>query len=300
MRSMKKQAGKPRPFDPTGKSIIDRDPLGFVRWLGFTTSRVRVLNSDLSSRLQADRVILLVDQGVIVNIELQAQRDRGIRRRTLAYAGLLSLEFGLPVRTILILLRKGADPQRELRDATYDFDVLQWELRVVRIWEKSPEEFFTGSPAVLAFMPLSNVSKAQLPSFIGQAYDVIAKAYPRRVQKQFWGDTLVFVGLKHNKEFSDHLLEGVFKMLNLTTSSTYKGIFAEGEARGKVKGKAEGKAEGKEEILSLQLHRRFSTLSPAITQKLDALSPEQMDELGIALLDFRSLADLEDWLRSRE
>ncbi len=62
-------------------------------------------------------------------------------------------------------------------------------------------------------MPLSKVSKAQLPSYIGHAYDVIAK--------QFWGDTLIFMGLKRNKEFSDHLLEGVFEMLNLTRSSTH-------------------------------------------------------------------------------
>ncbi|MGO8669978.1 MAG: DUF4351 domain-containing protein [Capsulimonadaceae bacterium] len=74
--------------------------------------------------------------------------------------------------------------------------------------------------------------------------------------------------------------------------------------------------DAKVELLSLMLQHRFSTMPTAVTEQLDRLSPEQMDELGVALLDFRSprrsvatgaditpsarsLTDLEDWLRSR-
>ncbi len=46
-----------------------------------------------------------------------------------------------------------------------------------------------------------------------------------------------------------------------------------------------------------QLRRRFGTVSPDITARLDHFSPEQLDDLGEALLDFDTVADLEQWMR---
>jgi len=58
-------------------------------------------------------------------------------------------------------------------------------------------------------------------------------------------------------------------------------------------------AEGKEELLSLQLERRFSTLPADITEQVDNLSPQQMNELDLALFDFTSLTELKERLYSR-
>ena len=44
------------------------------------------------------------------------------------------------------------------------------------------------------------------------------------------------------------------------------------------------------------LRRRFGAISPDITERLDHLSSEQLDDLGEALLDFGTAADLEQWL----
>ena len=77
-------------------------------------------------------------------------------------------------------------------------------------------------------------------------------------------------------------------MVDLRESSTYQEILREG--------KAEGKIEGKEEVVSLLLSRRFSTLPAEITHRLDRLTSSQFDELVLALFDFNSLTDLENWL----
>ncbi|MGO8670612.1 MAG: DUF4351 domain-containing protein [Capsulimonadaceae bacterium] len=68
---------------------------------------------------------------------------------------------------------------------------------------------------------------------------------------------------------------------------------------GRQEGRQEGRLEGREELLARQLQHRFSTLPDAITERLDKLTPEQTTELGIALLDFTSLSQLEDWLSRR-
>ncbi len=69
-----------------------------------------------------------------------------------------------------------------------------------------------------------------------------------------------------------------------------------GRAEGRTEGRVEGRTEGKETLVLRLLRRRFGTVSPDITARLDHFSPEQLDDLGEALLDFGTVADLEQWL----
>ncbi len=45
-----------------------------------------------------------------------------------------------------------------------------------------------------------------------------------------------------------------------------------------------------------QLTRRVGELSQEIRQRIESLSLEQLENLGEALLDFTSMADLDAWL----
>ena len=83
-------------------------------------------------------------------------------------------------------------------------------------------------------------------------------------------------------------------------SVTYQEILAEGEVKGEVKGKTQGLAEGRvEEAKSLtirQLTRKLGNISPILLAKIDALPLERLELLGEDLLDFTSIANLEQWL----
>jgi len=57
-----------------------------------------------------------------------------------------------------------------------------------------------------------------------------------------------------------------------------------------------GQHEGKEELLTLLLETRFSTMPPEVTEKLDKLTSKQMNELVVASVGFNSLDDLKAWL----
>jgi len=48
-----------------------------------------------------------------------------------------------------------------------------------------------------------------------------------------------------------------------------------------------------------QLRRRFGTVPAPTAARVAALPAEQLDDLGEALLDFSSAADLERWLAQR-
>jgi hypothetical protein len=78
----------------------------------------------------------------------------------------------------------------------------------------------------------------------------------------------------------------------------------QGEAIGLQKGRIEGIQQG--EAIGLQkgeakvvlrlLNRRFGQLPPHITETIQKLSVEKLEDLGEALLDFESQADLINWL----
>jgi predicted transposase YdaD len=75
----------------------------------------------------------------------------------------------------------------------------------------------------------------------------------------------------------------------------------EGRAEGRMEGRDEGRAEGRRaeaSALALKLlERRCGRLSPAISARIEALDLQRLEELALALHDFKGPDDLEDWLQ---
>ena len=69
--------------------------------------------------------------------------------------------------------------------------------------------------------------------------------------------------------------------------------------KGKREGKREGKLEGKLELTLKQLVRRVGDLSANVQKQLRKLSNEQLDELALALFDFQSQRELNQWLKQQ-
>ena len=54
---------------------------------------------------------------------------------------------------------------------------------------------------------------------------------------------------------------------------------------------------GSANIVLIQLQRRFGALDETMQARIGSLLTKQLEELSVALLDFSSLSDLEDWLQ---
>jgi len=67
----------------------------------------------------------------------------------------------------------------------------------------------------------------------------------------------------------------------------------------KVEGRVEGRKEEGRSLVTRILNRKLGKLPKAVLPKIEALSLEQLEELGEALLEFSNIADLEQWLKSR-
>ena len=62
----------------------------------------------------------------------------------------------------------------------------------------------------------------------------------------------------------------------------------------------EGREEGVIKVLTAQITRRFGTSSTNLQTRLQGLSANQLDELGFVIFDFKTLADVEDWLAKQQ
>jgi predicted transposase YdaD len=64
----------------------------------------------------------------------------------------------------------------------------------------------------------------------------------------------------------------------------------------KAEGESIGEARGETRMLMRLINCRFGAVDAQITARLQQLNVSQLEELGEALLDFTSLADLEQFL----
>ncbi|MFN7944553.1 MAG: DUF4351 domain-containing protein [Blastocatellia bacterium] len=73
-----------------------------------------------------------------------------------------------------------------------------------------------------------------------------------------------------------------------------------GRLRGIEEGREEGRVEGLTLLTLRQIQKKLGSLPEVTHEQISHLSAEQLEDLGVALLDFNSMADLEDWLRQQQ
>ncbi len=107
------------------------------------------------------------------------------------------------------------------------------------------------------------------------------------ISKDFW---------RHTRAFQDILAEGRQEGVELGRQ--------EGREQGRELGLEEGLEEGRRRQASAlalrQLERRCGSLEVPTSSRIEALSLPQLEELALALLDFRGAQDLQTWLEQLE
>lgn len=58
----------------------------------------------------------------------------------------------------------------------------------------------------------------------------------------------------------------------------------------------QGRQQGEADLVLSQLQRRFGEIPQNLEETIRNLSVERLEDLGLALLDFDNLADLDNWL----
>ncbi|GAA6615599.1 Rpn family recombination-promoting nuclease/putative transposase [Scytonema sp. NUACC26] len=94
-------------------------------------------------------------------------------------------------------------------------------------------------------------------------------------------------------KFENKSQREVEEMLGITLRETR--VYREIKEQGREEGREQGREEGEKSLVLRQLARRVGELPQQVRQRVESLSLEQLENLGEALLDFTSMADLNAW-----
>jgi hypothetical protein len=103
------------PFDATLKELLTADPNDFVAGFDLPKgSPARILNVDVSTITAATDVALGFGSPLheIIDLNFQSGPDKSLPARLLLYNAAFFLRFGVPVRSIVVLLRPKANAKR--------------------------------------------------------------------------------------------------------------------------------------------------------------------------------------------
>jgi predicted transposase YdaD len=241
-----------KPYDATSRDLLEFEPADWVRFLGATCSpdRVHLVDTDLSSvTAEADKVIRVEDPSPwILHLEFQTSSERALPVRLSRYNAMLQERHHIPIASAVILLRPEANAATitgEWRVKTPITADSLFSYRVVRVWQLEAESLLNGGLSLLPLAPIANVQTSQLPGIVDRLKIQLDQA-PNALRGRLWTAIQILLGLRHQAEFIEKLLEGV---IGMEDSTTYQAILKKGLEQGQRLGREEGIEEGIEQGL---------------------------------------------------
>jgi predicted transposase YdaD len=294
-------------FDNLCKLLAEKHPQRFATWiLGESTASTKVLKTELSIEpIRADSVIFLQTAQQILHLEFQVEwrSNPPMPLRLLDYWVRLHRLYRLPITQVVVVLLPPSEDT--VIETVFQSGSTRHEYQVIKLWEQSPEVFLQD-PVLLPFATLTQTQDPE--RLLDQIVQQVAALPEANDRREVSGYVQLMAGLKYDKS----TIRRVFREGMMRESVIYQEIFQEGEqvgearglatgeARGLATGEARGRQVGQRSLLLLLLQQRIGQVSAEQTDRISQLNLEQMEALAIALLNFSTVADLENWLAGNE
>ncbi|MEG3438456.1 DUF4351 domain-containing protein [Pannus brasiliensis CCIBt3594] len=186
---------------------------------------------------------------------------------------------GKEIYQVVIYLRKTNSALA--RQTTFELPQMRHGFNVIRLWEVPTEQLLEST----GLLPFAVLSRTENPTgVLERVARKIEEIENESEQNNVAASTAVIAGLLLDRMTIERLLRKEI----MRESVIYQDILAEGEARGEAKGEVK--------LVLRLLTRKFGEIPPDLTDKIRELPVEEIESLGDALLDFRNLSDLIDWL----
>ena len=277
-------------YDNTCKYLAENFPEDISSWLlGVRISLVQMQPTELSVEpIRADSMILLTNHNLILHVEFQTVPDREMGFRMLDYRVRAHRKFpGKQMRQIVIYLTPTTSDLVSL--TTFELEFTRHEFEVIRLWEQ-PSSIFLESVGLYPFASLAQTNEPEL--VLREVAARIEDIPERKLQSDISAMSYILAGLVLDRNRVGQIIRRDI----MRESVTYQEILAEGEVKGKTQGLMEGRIGEARSLTIRQLTRKLGNISPTLLAKIEALPLERLELLGEDLLDFSSIANLEQWL----
>jgi hypothetical protein len=230
-------------YDINAKHLIEGGPRDWLTLAGLPVpadpAAVAAVDADLSTIASAPDKLIRVDDPAgpyLAHVEFQSGADVDFDRRVLVYNVLAGWRHRLPVRSVAYLLRPAAVTPRlagGVRECLDDRSRLEFDYRLVRVWELPVEAVLAGGLGTLPLAPVTAVAEGDLPAVVERMRVRLDREASPRSARELWLSTRILLGLHHDRAFAAALLKGV---LDMRESTTFQEIVEIGEARGEALG----------------------------------------------------------------
>lgn len=238
-----------KPFDVSIKDLVELAPLAWAEWLypGPMTGAAFV-DADLSTVTAAADKVLRVNRtrgDLLVNLEAESGHAGDAPDKALFYSSLLRRRHGLPVRSVVLLMRPEANAtdvtgRLELRENPEDGEpYLVFRYHVVRVWQQPLETILSGPVGLLPLAPLTDEAAGGLQATVERVVARPEAETPPGVAGKMVEAAFILMGLRYTVEVIRGVVErsalvrdsGILKDNNFV-----KYLLAEGEERGVARG----------------------------------------------------------------
>jgi predicted transposase YdaD len=284
-----------KPFDATLKDLGQDCPADFLAEFDAPpTAPVSVLNVDLSTVTTAADLILGLGRPLreVVHFEFHASADANLHRDTLAYNALLYRRFGVPVHSILVLLRPRAQHRNVTGTVRYEArpgrGKMEFQYEVIRLWERPADHLLAGPLgllplAVLGQLPEGTEEQEGLSEVIDRLVERLQREAKPGQDAKLLTAAFVLTGLRiKNQESLRALYRGVRAMRE---SVSYQMILDEGRAEGEVK--------ALQQTLLRQGRKKFGSVPRAVRATVTGITDvPRLERLTDRLLDVATWQEL--------
>ena len=232
-------AGKP--FDASLKDLIEEYARAWAEQ--FTPGPVldvAVIDADVSTvTAAADKVIRVrsADGDCLLDLEAQSSFDADKPGRMLLYSVILNQRHRLPVRSVMVLLRREANATAltgvvELRHAPADPPYLTFRYAVIRLWQQPLAPLLNGPIGLLPLAPLTDEAEADIQGVVDHVIRRFRAETPREEAAKMETATFILMGMRYEKAVLAQLYQGVPDM---EESSGYQLIMERGEQKALIR-----------------------------------------------------------------
>jgi predicted transposase YdaD len=279
-----------KPFDRILKAFADEAPRLLLRLLGLVPAGVepdiRPLRPETAPAMVLPDYVAVVrvasDGPIILHVEFQCNYHQSVPRDMARYGGSLAWQHQMPVRSVLVMLRRDRSPAEIPEEGEYSIGPTHTRhpFQVIRLWEIDPTPVLeTDNPRLLPWALLMKSTDEQVRQ--------IASVIAGQADDEAVGRFLTLGGVRYNRSSLDEMLGGGKMGLVraiLEGSNIVQEERDEAAAAGEARGEARGQAVEARKFLRLLLRKHLPELESLA--EIDAVSNiEALESIAVSVLD---------------
>jgi len=286
-------------FDADLNRLTDAHPDQWARFLcsrlGIPPGPAELLDTDLATTVQADRLFRVNGPvPAVIHLEFEVSGHLGRPADLLRYNVLAHCQTGLPVHSVILLLR----PRANSSDLTGEFELtgadgrpyLNFRYGVLRVWREPVDALLKAGLGLAPLVLLTDESARDPTGTVDRVETELRQAGAGgNVAVSVFNSLLLLGGMRHGRDLIDELRRRISMSIDLRESSYHQIVLDEGRQEGELKGRL---VEAQSVILRLA-GKKFGSLPSTAEGAVRALTDrERLERMTDRIFDASTWDDL--------